>query len=167
MAFIVEDGTGVADSNSYGAVADANSYFTDRGDADWTGTDAEKEQALVQATDYIDVMNGHRFIGDKVDEDQSLEFPRDYWGAVIPRNLERATFEYAKRALSGALAPDPTVDATGYAVKRVKSVVGPISDETEYMDQGAGSTQSLLKPYPAADALLVPLLRSTAKVIRG
>ena len=40
MAFLVEDGTGIASANSYGDIPDAQTYFGDRGRlAEWNGTD--------------------------------------------------------------------------------------------------------------------------------
>ena len=167
MAFIVEDGTVVADANSYAAVAYADAYFADRLITDWTGTDPEKQAALIKGTDYIETMFGARFKGEPIEENQSLYLPTDYWGEVVPNDAQKATCEYALRALVAELAPDPVVSDSGIAVKRTKSVVGPISDETEYMETGPGATPTLLKPYPAADMLLAPLLRSISKVIRG
>ena len=50
MAFIVEDGTGVEDANSYTSVAFADAYFADRNNTTWSGASvADKEFALVKA----------------------------------------------------------------------------------------------------------------------
>ena len=54
MALVVEDGTGLSTAESYISVADADTYHSDRGNALWTGTDAVKEEALRQATEYLD-----------------------------------------------------------------------------------------------------------------
>lgn len=37
MAFVVEDGSGIANANAYITVAYADEYFSDRGNADWAG----------------------------------------------------------------------------------------------------------------------------------
>lgn len=163
MTFIVEDGTSVTDANSYGTIAGADTYFTDRGVTTWTGIDAEKQAALIKATDYIDTRFGSSVKGDAMEVDQSLVFPTDYWGAVIPANLSKGTYEYALRSMSAALAPDPTIDAS---IIRTKRVVGPITTENEYSEGGAGSVNNNLQPYPAADMLIAPLLRASNKVIR-
>ena len=56
MAFVVEDGTIVANANSYVSLTYANTYFTDRGSpAEWTAaTDASKQAALIYATTWLD-----------------------------------------------------------------------------------------------------------------
>lgn len=159
MAFIVEDGTGVAGANAYIPVAYADEYFADRGETTWTGSDTVKQQAIIKATDYIETRWGDSFKGQPefLDPRQPLSFPRaglyDRAGQPvegIPDNLKRATAEYALRALSAALMPDPTVNATG-VVTGTREKVGPIETETSY----SGFMQNgRLRAYPAADRLL-------------
>jgi hypothetical protein len=165
MAFIVEDGTGVPDANSYASVEFADAYFNDRGIAAWEGTAEQKQGWLVQATDYADTRFGERWIGVPAYEDQGLHFPvKDMTG--MPVNLLKAIAEYALRAKTGPLAPDPTVDASGFSVVTARKKVGPI--EKEFRVMGAdGSKPLLFRPYPAADRLLIGLLRPTGRrVIR-
>ncbi len=95
---------------------------------------------------------------------QTLEFPRhglvDNSGNLvtgIPRNLQEACAEYAIRSVAAVLFQDPTVDARGRPVVRVKEAVGPIETETEYAQGGAIS--QMIKPYPAADRLLSGYLK--------
>lgn len=87
---------------------------------------------------------------------QPLEFPRhllyDRNGirvVGIPRNLKDACAEYAVRAVNAELFQDPTIDATGRALTRKK--VGPL--EWEWAD--GASLDLILRPYPAADRLLI------------
>jgi hypothetical protein len=175
MAFLVEDGTGLALSNSYGSVADADTYFLDRAIAAWAALDdPAKQAALIAATDYIDARFGHLFQGAKVDADvQALEFPRDAFVdaddvPIIPTKLKQATFEYALRASASPLAPDPTVDPSGYQVSEYYEKAGPLEEKTSFATIGSGSNRQLLKPYPAADMLLRNFLRSTgSRVIRN
>lgn len=103
---------------------------------------------------------------------QPLSFPRLYLEDSdgfringIPDLLKQAGAEYAVRAISANLLPDPVVDDTGRAVVRKKERVGPIEEETEYA--AGGVVTQLLRPYPAADRLLVPFLKSGSRVIRG
>lgn len=160
MAFTVEDGTGVENANAYITVAFADDYFTDRGVTAWTGTDAVKQAAIIKATDYIETRWGDRLKGQPefLDPRQPLGFPRlnlyDRAGQLvegIPTNLKKATAEYALRALSNELLPDPTTEANGAVVAGVRQKVGPIETETTYQ---ATMGVRLLKPYPAADRLL-------------
>jgi hypothetical protein len=99
------------------------------------------------------------FSGGQDSGPQPLSFPRCYlYGpdgrAVlgVPRALKHATAEYAVRAHAAALMPDLTLDASGGSVKRKRERVGPIEEETEYVE---GTFLGLrIPPYPAADALL-------------
>lgn len=170
MAFVVEDGTGVATANSYSAVAAADAYFADRGNVAWVGTNEQKQAWLVQATDYINARFGSSFLGQKQyteDPAQALEFPRIDIPNVapgMPANLLKATAEYALRAIGGALAPDVVTDETGLSLQNKREKVGPIETEVSYV---AGVRASLLRPYPAADMLLKGLVRSGRGTIRG
>lgn len=161
MAFTVEDGTGLEDANALIDVAFADAYFTDRGVAAWTGdADTVKKPAIVRATDYLN--NRFKFKGCKFREEQALEFPRNDT-ADMPVKMKQAVAEYALRALTTVLAPDPTVDATGGKVLMKREKVGPVEEETQYSDS---TSVSLLKPYPAADMLLRGLIDTVRRVIR-
>jgi hypothetical protein len=102
---------------------------------------------------------------------QLLEFPRvdcyDDQGLIVranPIKLQEATCEYAYRAKTAALAPDPTIDATGLRLRATKKKVGPIITETEYVDE---QSVRITKPYPAADRLLQEYVTSSHDVIRA
>lgn len=170
MAFVVEDGTGLETANSICDVAFANSYFADRGIAEWTGADSVKQTALVQATDYIENRFSNLFYGDKKTTVQALSFPRINTGlAEIPVSLKRAACEYALRVIAGTkLLPDPEIHASGQGLERTRRKVGPIENETRFQYQGPGTVRIILRPYPAADILLKDLIRnSSGRVIRG
>lgn len=171
MAFTVEDGTGLDDANAYIAVVFADSYFTDRGNAAWTGSDTLKEQAIVRATDYVDTKFGTSFRGTPLVSGQALAFPRadllDAQGNAvegIPEKFKKAIAEYALRALSASLLPDPVVDETGMRLKSKREVVGPISESLDFFGGGA---INVFKPYPAADKLLSEYLIQSGGSIRA
>jgi hypothetical protein len=175
MAFTVEDGTGVVDANSYAAVADADAYFLERGVTGWAGTDDQKETWLIQATDYIEMRFGRRFLGEKEfpDTPQGLSFPRTGIEDVdgneiegIPLCLMRATYEYANRARVAVLAPDPVFETNGRLLVGKRTKVGPIETDLKYAQSGAGSSAPTFRPYPAADALLRPLLAAVGGTYR-
>jgi hypothetical protein len=50
MAFVVEDGTGLANATSYLSVADADAYHSDLGHADWVGLSTETEIRTLTVT---------------------------------------------------------------------------------------------------------------------
>lgn len=169
MAFVVEDGTGKNNANSYASVADADAYFADRAVGAWAGDESVKQAALIKATDYLDARFGARFIGEKASAEQALEWPRagaGFLDSEVPVKLERACFEYAVRALTAELAPDLKVDASGLSLFAKKKKVGPIETEYAAQQSGLGSTPMLIRPYPAADMLLRGLLYSSNSVIR-
>lgn len=158
MAFVVEDGTGVSDANSYTDVAFADEYFNDRGIAEWDGSNEEKQAALILATDYVELRFGRRWIGEMANPLQGLSWPRVAEGIPedeVPVKLQRAVCEYAKRALTAQLAPDPEVSAAGASVVTVREKVGPLEEQFQVL--GHGSVK-LFRPYPTADSLLQGLV---------
>lgn len=123
-----------------------------------TRTPAEQEVALIQATTYFELRWSDNVQGDLANDTQALLFPRLNLpacarGQLLPQQVKQATFEYAIRALSGPLLPDPIVDPSGYAVRRKREKVGPIEEETEYAAGiGVGGGLPAAWPsYPAAD----------------
>lgn len=165
MGFVVEDGSGSNPlANSYTTVEFADEYFADRAIGEWTGAESAKESALILATDYID--KRFSFIGCPISEDQPLKWPRSGTGKAtdsIPIEVQKATVEYALRALAAPLAPDPVSDETGRSVTGTRSKVGPIEEEVTYTE---GSVQRIYKNYPAADAYLRGLVVTGGRAIR-
>jgi len=165
MAFTVEDGTGLTTSNALIDVAFADAYFADRGIAAWTGDNTTvKQPAIIRATDYL--CNRFTFIGELYSEDQALAFPRtyDYLEAPeMPVKMKQAVAEYALRALTQTLAPDPVVSDTGGQVIEKREKLGPLEEQTRYAE---GVANAVLRPYPAADMLLRGLVDNTRRVIR-
>jgi hypothetical protein len=170
MSFVVEPGTGLEpNANSYVSLEYFVSYWSDRGfDYSTYGTPVI-QRALIKATDYIEVENSQYFKGVVVDVDQPLSFPRlccylNRGGGVyqlqeeVPDLVKAATCEYAKRVLTGDgdLQPDPVDrDETGQQIVYSFEKIGPIETKLDYI-AGSGST---VRSYPAADKLLMPLLR--------
>jgi hypothetical protein len=101
--------------------------------------------------------------------EQMLEWPRA--GAVsragveftgIPDKLRQATVEYASRALTETLMPDPVTGDTGQEIRRLFEKVGPIETETAY----SATVKQIFKKYPEADRLLVELIGANGGVYR-
>lgn len=161
MAFVVEDGTGLSSANAYISVAFADAYFLDRNITTWTCTNTVKQAAIIKATDYIEARWGKRFMGraEFPETPQALSFPRvnifdrnGYLVTGLPEKLKRATAEYALRAYSAELLPDPTIHESGLAISAKTEKVGPLEETTQF--QTVASSPVLLRPYPAADRLL-------------
>jgi hypothetical protein len=170
MALTVEDGSGLANANSYLSVADADTYNTNHTNStDWgNASTAEKEQALRRATQYIDMMYGARWKGIRVYETQALAWPRanvtDYDGYLIdhdemPQKLKDACAEAAERLITEEMMPDQSDTGT---VKSRSVRVGPISESLAYTDGDPSE-----KAYPKVDKLLRELLQTTGLIRRA
>lgn len=148
--FIVEDGTGLLNSNSYLSVAEADQYFENHGDPiAWTGsTVPQKEEALRLATQYIDTVYGDIWVERRSSEAQSLDWPRAFVNDrdgfavesdIVPQDVKDATAEAAVRHREGTdLLPD--IDTPG-GIKREKVKVGPIEEDITYTGSGGQVVQ--------------------------
>lgn len=159
MTFSVETGLGTdPTANSYASVAEFRAYWLDRGFDTAPFLDAAVQVALVKATDYLEERFLHYWIGYQLlPGTQPLGWPRQcvYLDCVLlpalPTQIKRAVNEYAKRALTAELMPDPTdTDATGMVLKNSTVKVGPIEKTVGYL----GVNARITKAYPSADAWL-------------
>lgn len=130
MTLIIEDGSIVANSNSYISTTNFTTYATARG---YTIV-ADEEQLLIQAMDYLEAQ---LYKGCKRTQDQTLQWPRTgvyidgYYFASddIPQQLINAQCEVAIAIDEG----NGPLDDIAIQTKREK--VGPI--EVEYADGAA------------------------------
>lgn len=155
---IVEDGTGLTNSNSYVSEANLVIYAADRGKT-ITGIQAD---LLIKAMDYIESLP---FNGYKYTDAQALQWPRGnvsidgYSVAVttIPQLLIDAVCEIA-------ISIDEGIDPLANEGREIeKEKIGPI--ETQYSKNSRNYTY-----LKAAETKLSKLLRYTgvcAAVIRG
>jgi hypothetical protein len=133
LAMIVEDNTGLDNAESYISVDDAIDYFEMYGGGDTFGLDiSRQEQALRNGTRIVDGLI--RWTGDKLDEDQALEFPRtrkDKDGnsvtVEIPKEVKEAVADIAELWLNDDLSMQPIVQerygdtSVTYAYPQVES----------------------------------------------
>ena len=170
MALIVEDGTVVANAESYLSVSAADTYFTAHGaPATWTGATAVKEAALRMATQYLDAIYGGRWKGDRFDDDQELDWPREnveidgveVEETPLPRALREACAELAHRHLTetGGLFPD--VEDTGVLTSEAVSA-GAVSQSKSWAG-GKGK----YKRYSMVEKLLERILLPINPAIRA
>lgn len=184
MAFVLEDGSGIANANAYAAVAFVDGYHTDRLNTAWTDISDTtlKQAAIIKATDYIDYR--WDFIGDrkKSFQLQSLKWPRiGAWVRVdekellsdqVPLVVQYACAEYALLAVTlaasegtlGELAPALKVDETGGKIIAKREKVGPVEEELKFSGSFGLIT---LRPYPAADNWLRDIVLHGRKVARA
>lgn len=154
MTIKVQDEHGsIEAANSYADVAAVRAYWSDRGVDLSAKTDAELASALVKATDYLDAR--YRWVGYQLHRLQGTQWPR---GGVtsflrgIPPALTNATCMLAQRALSKALLPDPTRDASGQRVESKLTEVGPIKTQVKFSP--ANSPRDLAPEYPEVTLML-------------
>lgn len=129
---IVEDGSQVANSNSYVTEAELTTFASDRG----VTLTASADVLIIQAMDYIEAQN---YKGTKVSADQSLSWPRSgvyidgYLIAYnsIPKELKQAQMATAL-SIDAGFNPLAVVDR---ATKREKLDVM----EIEYQDNASES----------------------------
>jgi len=169
--FVVEDGTGKTDANSYVSLADADQYHENNsGSTTWSGaTDANKQKALRLATQYVDARYNGRWRGFQATSTQALAWPRMsaydnegyiYDSDAVPQRLADAVSELALRVIDGDTLFE---DQSKPGVIKTKSVrAGPISRTIEYM---GGMNQA--KKYPLIEALLAPLILASGVLERG
>ena len=167
---IVEDGSVVADADSYVSVEAADAYATSRGLSAWLAlANDAKEPALIRATDHLERKYATRWKGCLVaPATQPLAWPRkdvparapgvDLPTDAIPTFLRQACIELAVRSASGTdLSPD-----AGRTVLREK-VVDVI--DVEYSASGRQAlefttVENLLQPY------LSPKIAGALKLVR-
>lgn len=159
MTFTVQNDTGSqAGANAYLSVAEFKAYHDARNN-DYSGaaTDAAIEYTIIKATDYID--QRFNFVGKKLlGRDQTTEWPRSsawdkdrYYITGLPVELKEACAEYALRAISAALNPDPTRDDTGQTIQSKSETVGPLSESFTFTE----GAMFRMPKYPAADQKLI------------
>lgn len=172
MAFTLETGGGLAAANAYVSVAAFRAYHADRGNDVLAQPDSAVQIAIIRASDYIDRKNRGNFIGIRLrpPSAQRMSWPRsnakyrDGTSALgVPIEVEEATNEYAFRALTITLAPDPTYDDRNQRVTSKTEIVGPLEESTTYSDSGATFK---FRKYPEVDALLRDLVIAGNEVRR-
>lgn len=104
MALTVENGTLVANANSYVSAANYTAWADARGFT-YPGL-PELEQKILRAMDYIESLD---FVGQKHEETQALQWPRDYVfidgysveSDEIPKEVKAAVYEAIKADIDG------------------------------------------------------------------
>ena len=172
---ILETGAKVPYANCYISVAEADTYHTTYGNTDWTDLPASaenttlKEQALIQATQSIELLYGQKYLsfpqtiyqpGTTLDQ-YTLLFPRFLLiinriqlvqALTIPYQLRRAVAEVALMKIQGAdIFPLPNTD--NWLTSKDLSISGGPSKKVQWsknpfteMHAGFNKIELLLKP---------------------
>lgn len=158
--FVVETGEGLSTANSLMSVADATQIIENYGNStDWSGaTTAAKEAALREATRYLDLH--YSWAGYRREVDQALQWPRyetyDEDGNLmdsdaVPVKVKEACAYLALKSVEGDTLLEDFANES--KVKKTKDVVGPITEEREYI---VGEDPD--KTYQTVDMLVDPFV---------
>lgn len=154
MALIIEDGTIVANANSYVTLVEARAYALERGVV-LSVTDSLVEVLAIKAKDYLEAQRS-RYKGEKVSPStQSLCWPRadayidnELWPSdTIPKELRYAQCQLIMEINAG-VDTLPTSDEQFIVHEKVGAI------ETRYSDKVATSKTPSM---PAVDNWLEPL----------
>jgi len=166
---IVEDGSIVANANSYVSLIEADTYFTNTGNLGWAGTDDFKNQNLINACAALDASYGQNYISYLRDNtSQTLLWPREQvWDrhyrrintGVIPQALKNAQFEMALLAQNGVdLYPEGRKDNNLLS----ESVgIGDLSQSKSY--QRSPTEQATYDGFRKIEQILWPILSPKTK----
>jgi len=137
---IVETGLKETDANSYVSVDFADQYHAALGNADWTGTVADKEKALIIACQSLDLLYGPKYMSYRLDGIQSLLWPRYPYidrnsnirnKQEVPIEVKRAQAELALMYMNGAdLFPEGN---DTFRIGSETTKVGDIETSTTYL----------------------------------
>lgn len=144
VVLIVEDGSGLPNSNAYVSVEGLREWADARGiELPESGDDVAR--FIIRATDYIETFECE-FCGKRLVDTQALAFPRDPGG--MPKQLVGMTAAMANAYQQGF---DPQ-GVTSNADMVTEETVGPIT--TKYADPFAFGEHGNGLSIPAFDALL-------------
>lgn len=165
MALIIEDGSLIANANSYVTTTEIESFLTSRGILSSNLDTADKIESM--ALRAMDFLNTQDYSGCRVDNNQALSFPRgniylsdnrELASDVIPQELKDAECWLIYYIDQGT---DPS-GAQTQLVKREKVD----SLEIEYQDGGAYSSFGLSN-IPNVKQLLKYLITNTSYIDRA
>jgi len=159
VTIVVEDGTGVADANSYVTLDEARTYAEQRG-VTLSADDNELGALLVKATDYLEARECD-YQGERADcvTPQTLAWPRsgvvlcceDFAEDAIPAQLKAAQNTLIMAQHAGIVLL-PNTSPADYVIEEQ---VGPI--RTKYSDP---ANVGIATQMPGVEALLQPLFGS-------
>ena len=155
MAFTVEDGTGLTDSNSYASVQEYRDYAELRNIDVTSELDATIQGYLVRATDWVDLT--YDYNGEQLTDTQMLEFPREIAeeDTGLPLRVINATIEMALEQSNGASVFSSTSDNITSNTQKVGSIETSIKYDTTM-----SIYRSVADLYPVAHKLLSPYVDS-------
>jgi hypothetical protein len=183
ISFVVEDGTGLTNSNSYVTTAFATTYATQNGFTDWlANTDISiAEMALMKATQSIDILYGQEYYGIPMQQGQNnlspgvpyiqnLLFPRFTFvvnniqliqSGVIPLQLQRAVCEVAEMWYGGGAMNDATIFPQPNLLKYTADKTTKVGSISSHVKFGKTPDAERYPGFWKVDKILFPILRKS------
>ena len=161
ITITVEDGSNVANANSFVTIVEARAYAVERG-VTLSATDDDVAVQIIKAKDYLESF-ANRYQGEIANESQALQWPRiDVYingsKTAFPSNAIPKQLKSAQSALVVAINEGvdimPNYSAADFVTEET---VGPIT--TKYADP---TKVGIAPTLTAVDSLLAPLFGSTA-----
>ena len=158
---IVEDGTGVANANSYVDTTYLTTYASNRGLV-LPQNQETQERMLIKATDYLEALRV-KFKGTKAVDTQELQWPRkdvyidgiEFAKNNIPEELKKAQCQLIVEQEAGvALYPAPRTSSTEGIV--TEKTIGPMTKKFAPMNSALANANEPVK-IMSVWALLKPL----------
>jgi hypothetical protein len=158
MSLIIEDGTEVANANSYVTLAEARAYALARGTT-LSATDSAVEILVIKSMDYLESLDA-QFKGFRKTSTQALCWPRDgvYRSDIgteypaIPNELKNGLCQLVLDSNSFDISPNTLLTDKGQVIEQ--RVEGAI--DVKYA-QGETITRPTLRKF---DNLIYPLLKN-------
>ena len=161
ITITIEDGSNVANANSFVTVAEVRAYAEARG-VTLPVADDSLAVMLIKACDYLEAQ-ANRYQGEIANESQALQWPRidvyisgsetAFPSNAIPKQLKSAQSSLVV-AISEGVDIMPNYSAADFVTEET---VGPIT--TKYADP---TKVGIVPTLTAVDSLLTPLFGSTA-----
>lgn len=152
---VLEDGTIVANANSFISTADADAYWADRGDTVWSNySGSQKQTAVLKAGDYLKNEARFEWRGSRITYAQLMPWPRSgaaiLHGPSIPSNvipvmLKYAQIELAYRAALADLQPD--LDRGGMIKSSTVDVITTVWDDKAPPETVFPTVMGMLTPF--------------------
>jgi hypothetical protein len=163
MALIIEDGSIVANANSFATVVECQAFADARG-LTLPSTDAEIEILLINASDFLFSLENDFQAFRTSPSSQVLPFPREtvylYGESIASDAIPQILKDGQCRLAFDASQQDLLATGSGRVVK--KEGVGPLV--VEYGDDGASNPQANLT---AALTILAPLFKESSTAASG
>lgn len=167
MALVVEDGSGLANAESYASADETAAYFTLRGKGDAWSDLEDQEAALRLATDYMAQVYRGQWAGMRTTATQALDWPRTdvpwedspagvYASDVIPVEVKQACMELALRTASTDLLADTGRETLSESVDVISVTYAKgSSQQTQF-----AAVNALLKTLLVGGGGVIPMERA-------